>query len=880
MPFPFIAAAALGGAGLNFLGGILGNRAQNQQREQMLAQQQQALEYLRSQGIQNPEAYLQQAWDPLRLFGTDLLGGAAGNIGNYIQNSQQQLIDYLTQNIPQFGMPGDMQSFYNSPMADIGRNYDDPSGFLLSRMYGAQDQYQPMIDMFSRMGLGEDQGIDALLQRGNNLVDQFGNTGYNMNAQDNAGRAFSAGGYSPQFTDLQNRGNALFDSGGYNPAIASMSGTATGALAGLAPGGSGRTTQGQILGAPGQQALAGLFSPMATPMLQSGISPQQLSSAFSQGMSSGYTPQNLGVGALGYEGMMNLLGREGQLDDVTRYAQQAFTGQLPGGAGGDPFMGQINNLVGRLSGISVGGGGGASGASAGSMGPMDADLEAMKQRGRELFARESLIPMSQRISMARDEAANAIAGQAEAARRFALSRGGGGPVSASGTANQLMMDWGDQMARAQAEAQRNAVLDQQNLQLQQQMQGGQVGIAATNADTNRQQVAASRDIASANNATQASVANAQMSNSASMQNAQLQMAAANAAINAAIQARGQNYGQSQAGLQAMLSAQGLANQRGQIFNDAMLGGMNDATARYGIGMQTLPGLANADVNRMQTQGNFINQWNQNDTARMLGAGQLGVSASQIAGDQSNQLAQIMAQLGLGSEGLANQRIGMGLDAAGQAGGLANQALGIYGQIGANASQDQLARMGLGAEMLNSNINARMGAGQQGINSMNSAYGNQINLGQLWNQNNQTQAQLWQNMWNNDFNNRQLQANASNDYFRNMLGMGGVMGDLYGLGINPLSQMAGNMIGYSGNAVNAYGNTAGWLSRNIPQQQSPWPQLNIQPGMLGGFGGGGAPTGGGSFNVPGFGGYGIPGMPNSTPNFGGPYLPGIGGNGGW
>lgn len=864
MPFPFMAAAALGGAGLNFLGGILGNRSQNQQRAQMLAQQQQAMDYLRSQGIDNPEAYLQQAWDPLRLFGTDLLGNAAGGIQNYLGTTQQDLLNYLQQTMPQFGMPGDMASYYNSPMADIGRTYADPSNFLLGRMYGTQDQYQPALDMFSRMGLGEDQGLDALLQRGNNLVDQFGTTGYNLNAQDAAGRSFSAGGYNPQFSDLMNRGNALFDTGGYNPAIASMSGTATGALGALGPGGSGRTTQGQVLGAPGQQALAGLFSPMQTPMLQSGISPQQLSGAFSQGLSSGYTPQNMGVGALGYEGMNDLLNRNGQIDDVIGYAQQAFGGQLPGGAGGDPFLGQINNIIGRLGGISVGGGGGASGASAGSMGPMQEDLAAMLSRGRELFGRESLIPMSQRISMARDEAANAIAGQAEAARRFAISRGGGGPVMASGTANQLMMDWGDQMARAQAEAQRAAILDQQNLQLQQQMQGGQVGIGAANADTNRQQVAASRDIASANNATQASVANAQMANSASIQNAQLQAAALQAGLQAAIAARGQNYGQSQAGLQAMLAAQQLANQRGGIFNDAMLGALQDATNRYGIGMQTLPGLANADVNRMQTQGNFINQWNQNDTARMLGAGQLGVNASQIAGDQSNQLAQIMAQLGLGSEGLANQRIGMGLDAAGQAGSLANQQLGLFGQIGANSAADQLARMGLGADMLNNNINARLGAGNAGINATNSMFGNQINLGQLWNQNNQTQAQLWQNMYNNDFNNRQLQANASNDYFRNALGLGGVMGDLYGLGINPLSQMAGNMIGYAGNATNAYGNVAGGLSRNIPQQQSPWPQLNIQPGMLGGFSGG--TSNGGGFNIPsqgplsqyGIGGFNMPG----------------------
>lgn len=872
MPFPFIAAAALGGAGLNFLGGILGNRSQNQQRQQMLAQQQQMLQYLQSQGIQNPEAYLQQAWDPLRLFGTDMLGGAAGNMQGFMGGTQQQLLDYLQQTAPQFMMPGDMSAYYNSPMADIGRSYADPTNFLSGRMYGVQDQYQPTLDMFSRMGLGQDQGMAALLERGNNLVDQFGNTGSNMNAQDAAGRAFSAGGYSPQFTDLQNRGNALFDTGGYNPAIQSMSGTATNALAGLGPGGAGRQTQGGILGGAGQQAIAGLLSPMAMPMLQSGISPQQLSGAFMQGMDSGYTPQNMGVGAMGFQGMQDLLNRNGQIDDVIAAANQAFTGQLPGGAGGDPFLSQINSAIGRLGGISVGGGGGASGASAGSMGPMQEDLAAMLARGRELFSRESLIPMSQRISMARDEAANAIQGQAEAARRFALSRGGGGPVLASGTANQLMMDWGDQMARAQAEAQRNAILDQQGLQLQQQMQGGQVGIGAANADTNRQQVAASRDIASANNATQASVANAQMANSAAIQNAQLQMAAQQAALQAAIAARGQNYGQSQAGLSALLGAQQLANQRGGIFNDAMLGALSDATNRYGIGMQALPGLANADVNRMQVQGNFINQWNQNDTARNLGAGQLALQGSQIAGDQSNQLAQIMAQLGLGSEGLANQRIGMGLDAAGQAGGLANQALGLYGQIGNAASQDQLARMGLGADMLNSNINARLGAGQQGINGMNSMYGNQINLGQLWNQNNQTQAQLWQNMYGNDFANRQLGASAYNDYFRNTLGLGGVMNDMYDTAINPMASMAGGMVNYGSNALSAYGNMGGNQSRNIPQQQSPWPQLNIQPGMLGGFGGGGGNNGYGGIDSIGGDGVSSPlgaiGGLNSIPGFGG------------
>lgn len=826
---------ALGGSGLNFLGGLLGNKAQNKSREELLAMQKEALAYLKSQGIQNPEAVLEQAMGPLLQYSNSLLDQAPDYQQNLLNMIAQQLGNYSSESIPKFAMPSDMMAYYNSPMADLGRSMDDIRGNQTSTLFNLpqNSSYNAIFDRMGGMMNGQDQALAALLDRGNNLVDQFGTTAYNLNAQDNAGGAMSRNGFNNQSQGLYDAGNALFGAGGYTGNLQGMSDTALQALQRSA-GGAGPYSQANMLGESGQAAMQGLLSPMSRQGIGGGMDPGTLQALLGQATQSGYTPQNSAYGAQGYQGLQDLLARNGQIDDVIASGQQAFGGGLPGG---DPYAGMLDSIIGQLTsgaGASFGGGG-ATGASAGSMGAMDPQLAAMLAKGKDFFSKDPLLSMEEMISMARDQAGTAAAQRAEAAQRFARSRGGGGAIVNSGTQNQAMVDFADQALQAEAAAMRDAALKRQELGLSQQMQGGQIGIAAANADTNRQQVAASRDIASANNATSASIANAQTQLQAALQSAQLRNAGLQAAANAAVAARGQNYGQSQAGLQAMLEAQNLANQRGSIFNDATKNALNDATSRYGINMNALSPILGAQTQQQATNANFINNWNQNQNTAYNDALQGSLAASTGAGGLNTQLAQLMAQYGLGAEQQATSRLGLGMDAMNNAGNQANQALSTWGQIGNQASADQLARMGLGANMLNSNVQGRQNAANLLGSTVNSMYNNINNAGQALNQTNQTQGQLWQNMWNNDYNNRVLGSNSYNDYFKNVLGLGGLANQTYQQALTPLEQLMQSIIGYSSGANQGYAGLAGNMSRNIPQQQNPWPQLNISPSQFSGFG---------------------------------------------
>ncbi len=86
--------------------------------------------------------------------------------------------------------------------------------------------------------------------------------------------------------------------------------------------------------------------------------------------------------------------------------------------------------------------------------------------------------MEQVQSFARDAAATAIAQQAEAARRGAFQRQGA--AVGGGTVEQALAEFGDESARAEAAALREATMSQQQLQLQQLL--GASGIAS---DTNK-----------------------------------------------------------------------------------------------------------------------------------------------------------------------------------------------------------------------------------------------------------------------------------------------------------------------------------------------------------------------------------------------------------
>lgn len=97
----------------------------------------------------------------------------------------------------------------------------------------------------------------------------------------------------------------------------------------------------------------------------------------------------------------------------------------------------------------------------------------MQQLGATQASDEPLLPMTQALSMARDQAGTAAAQQAQAYMQRALARGGGpGAVIASGLQNQGMREFSDTALAQEAQAMRDMALQQQGLQLQRQAQGG------------------------------------------------------------------------------------------------------------------------------------------------------------------------------------------------------------------------------------------------------------------------------------------------------------------------------------------------------------------------------------------------------------------------
>lgn len=821
-----LAGASAGGSLLNSIFGIFGANAANRERERVNNQLTQFAEQLRSQGISNPEQYLQSILLPL----LNSTGQTLGQVGplqpDFLTDLRQQLLDYGRQTIPQLMMPTDLMAQYNSPYADVGRNYDTYIQDLQRRMNEtlSDPAYNTARDRVSELANGQDMGLASLGERGVNLMDQFGTTGYNLNAQDAAGRAISAGGYNPQIQGLYDAGNALFSSGGMSPQLDSLANTAQTNLD--STGSNYSTILSRLLQPLSFQNAAG-FDPSLSTLLSSATSSTPLTGT------SGYTGQNMTTLGQGVEGLQQLLDRNGDIDNINAAATQALSGDLPNG---DRYGDMINNLMAQYGsliggGFGLGGGGGASGGSAGGLIPMDADLEAMKKKGREFFEKDPLLSMDQMVSMAIDQADTAAAQRAEQAQRYAAARGGGGAIVNTGAANRAVSDFADESMMARAAAAREAALKRQELGLTQQIQGGQVGIAASNADTNRQQVAASRDIASANNATSASIANAQIANAQNQLRAQLQAAGLQAGLGAATTARGQNYGRAQSGLEALLAAQTVANNRGNIFSDVATKSLADATQRYGIGAQLDAARIAADAGRntaaisalpnlIKANADFNNNNNRTETDRLSAA---------MTGN--NQLAEIMAQLGLGVQNTATNRIGQGLTAMTAAPGLATANLSAYGNIGDRASADQLARMGLGANMVTSNLNTRMAANTLLPNiatSQNNAFGNNATL---WNNGAQSQANIWDRIFQNDFANRQLGANMFSNLNATNLGFAGQLTNALSGAYSPLTSFGNAITQYAGNNISTAGNLMGSMARNTPQYQSPYPQFQIPTNMI-------------------------------------------------
>jgi len=107
-------------------------------------------------------------------------------------------------------------------------------------------------------------------------------------------------------------------------------------------------------------------------------------------------------------------------------------------------------------------------------------IDTVENRGRG----GALLPFEDVVGFARDQSISRTRQGAEAARRSALQRGGGGAgIISSGLQNQALAEFADESIRNEASAVQQAAVQQQQLQLQQFLGAAQAGSSITGAAT-------------------------------------------------------------------------------------------------------------------------------------------------------------------------------------------------------------------------------------------------------------------------------------------------------------------------------------------------------------------------------------------------------------
>lgn len=258
----------------------------------------------------------------------------------------------------------------------------------------------------------------------------------------------------------------------------------------------------------------------------------------------------------------------------------------------------------------------------------DAFTDLLQSRGLDLATRESLLSPQEAVTFAREGASQSIQDRMEQVYRQALARGGGpGAIVAAGTQNQMMADFADQAARAESEAARNALLQQQQLQLQQAGMGREM--IGTGGGLETQRFGQAGDLLSAMEA----AASGRMGQAfGAIPGTQT---AATSFMQALLQG-GLGAGQLEA------ERMGLGTNMAQALLQNQLGFGNMYTNMMGNQNQYALGLGGLYNQMMGQQGNLLGNAFQN----YLGSGQLGVQrASNLANAMNQQYGNLTGQLG-------------------------------------------------------------------------------------------------------------------------------------------------------------------------------------------------------------------------------------------
>jgi hypothetical protein len=284
--------------------------------------------------------------------------------------------------------------------------------------------------------------------------------------------------------------------------------------------------------------------------------------------------------------------------------------------------------------------------------------DALEAIGVDLAGREALLPMDKAIAAAGDLASNQAIAQFQAAQRRAEARGGGpGPVR-GGIQNAGMADYADMAARIVADAQNQAMLNQQGLQLQQRGLGESMALGGGQLAAGRLGVM-NQILSAAENARQGMYGFGLSGMSTAEQVAAQRMGQAYGAIPGA-----QNAGTSalqayltggNMGMQNELSRMGLGGTLLQNYNANRLQGQGLFNQAMGQQNQYALGLGNLAQGMGALQGDLYG----NQFSNWLGAGQLGVNRANLIAQ--NQIAGVGAQQGWA--GLANQGFGTGMNVA-------------------------------------------------------------------------------------------------------------------------------------------------------------------------------------------------------------------------
>lgn len=348
------------------------------------------------------------------LFGTgNGTPGMVSNIGDPALTNQNRLLQFLYGN-GQDGTSGQFGALNDL----IGQIYNPSS---VSRAYGGSDPY------------GQNTpGLQQALQQFQDILPQL------QGQSSLANQVFSGGGWTPQ-------SQASFDA--LSPII-----------------------NGQTQGQQAQNGLAGQT------FASGGQNLNPLFQSYSQAAQKGLSGTNP-ILDFASNGAQKIFGQQGQTGD-TNAGIDASKNLFANGGMTDP----LNTLVGAGTGAlsqngltPTGAQGETSALNVLNSGGKTATTQGLQKTGLGLAQQPSLLPMDQVAGMARNEAGTSYANNSEAARRQAISRGGGaGSNVASGLQNQGLADYSDRGSQLQSTAVQSALKDQQGLQLQQAGLGAQM----------------------------------------------------------------------------------------------------------------------------------------------------------------------------------------------------------------------------------------------------------------------------------------------------------------------------------------------------------------------------------------------------------------------